>query len=265
MTLFEAVALAVLQGLTEFLPISSSGHLVLVPALLGWEDQGLAFDIAVHFGSLIAVIVYFRADLAAMLASLGDVLAGRPGKEGRLALQLVAASVPLGLAGLLFADFVETQLRSPLVIAASSVVFGLTLWLSDLLGRRSTNEHGLTWTGALMVGCAQALALIPGTSRSGITMNAALAVGLTREAASRFAFLLAIPAIVMASGWESLQLIGTAAPLPWPLLATATVVSAAVAFVTIAMFLKLIERIGMIWFALYRFALAGFLVYVFAG
>jgi undecaprenyl-diphosphatase len=264
MTFSEAVVLAVLQGLTEFLPISSSGHLVLVPALLGWDDQGLAFDIAVHFGTLVAVLVYFRTDLAAMLASLGSVLAGRPGADGRLALQLILASIPLGLAGLIFADFVETELRSPLVIAATTAIFGLTLLLSDWFGRRSTSERGLTWTGALIIGCAQALALIPGTSRSGITINAALVVGLTREAASRFSFLLAIPAIVMASGWQSLQLIGSAVPLPWPLLLTAMAVSAAVAFVTIAMFLKLIERIGMIWFALYRFALAGILVYVFA-
>jgi len=263
MTFFEAVVLAVLQGLTEFLPISSSGHLVLVPALLGWEDQGLAFDIAVHFGTLVAVLVYFRADVAAMLASLGSVLARRPDADGRLALQLIVASVPLGLAGLVFADFVETELRSPLVIAASTAIFGLTLLLSDWIGRRTTSERGLTWTGTLIIGCAQALALIPGTSRSGITINAALVVGLTREGASRFSFLLAIPAIVMASGWQSLQLIGATVPLPWSLLLTAMAVSAAVAFVTIAMFLKLIERIGMIWFALYRFVLAGILVYVF--
>lgn len=264
MTLFEAVVLAVLQGLTEFLPISSSGHLVLVPSLLGWEDQGLGFDIAVHFGTLIAVVVYFRRELLAMIASLGSVLRGHPDRDGRLALQLIAASVPLGLAGLIFADFIETHLRSPLVIAATTAGFGLTLWLADRFGRRQSDEHTMGWRVAMFVGLAQILALIPGTSRSGITITAALAAGLNREAASRYAFLLAIPAIVMASGWESLKLIGSDEPFAWGLLATATAIACAVAFITIALFMNLIERIGMVWFALYRFALAAVLVYVFA-
>ncbi|MGD8324600.1 MAG: undecaprenyl-diphosphate phosphatase, partial [Gammaproteobacteria bacterium] len=187
----------------------------------------------------------------------------RPEPDGRLALQLVAASVPLGLAGLLFADFIELNLRSPLVIAATTAVFGVTLWLSDGFGRRRIDERRMTWFIALAVGAAQALALIPGTSRSGITMTAALAAGLTREAASRYAFLLAIPAIVMAAGWESLQLIGTDVPLPWAVLATGTVVAGAVAFTTIALFMQLIGRIGMKWFAIYRFILAAVLLYVF--
>lgn len=264
MTLFEAVVLAVLQGFTEFLPISSSGHLVLVPALLGWDDQGLAFDIAVHFGSLIAVVAYFRRDIVAMCASLGSVVRGRPNQDGRLALQLIAASAPLGLAGLLFADPIETHLRSPLIIAATTAIFGLTLLLSDRFGRRQTDEHRMAWRVALFVGVAQALALIPGTSRSGITMTAALAAGLTREAASRFAFLLAIPAIVMASGWQSLQLIGADEPFALPVLVTGTVVACVVAFATIALFMQVIGRIGMVWFAIYRFVLAALLIYVFA-
>ena len=263
MTAVEAVVLAILQGFTEFLPISSSGHLVLVPALLGWEDQGLAFDIAVHFGTLVAVVVYFRRDLIAMTVSLSTVLRGRPNADARLALQLIAASVPLGLAGLLFADFIEANLRSPLVIAATTGGFGIVLWLSDRFGARTTNERGLSWRSVLTIGVAQALALIPGTSRSGITMTAALAVGMTREAASRFAFLLAIPAIVMAAGWQTLQLIGTGQEMPWMLLAIGTGVAAIVAFITIALFMKLIGRIGMAWFAGYRIVLAALLLYVF--
>jgi undecaprenyl-diphosphatase len=263
MTLFEAVVLAVLQGFTEFLPISSSGHLVLVPALLGWHDQGLAFDIAVHFGSLIAVVAYFRTDIMAMCLSFGSVASGKLSDDARLALQLVAASVPVGLAGLVFADAIEANLRSPLVIATTTAVFGLTLWLSDRFGRRRLDERHMTWLTALFVGVAQALALIPGTSRSGITMTAALAAGLSREAASRFAFLLAIPAIVMASGWQSLQLIGSDAPLPWAVLITGTIAACIVAFTTIALFMKLIGRIGMAWFAMYRFILAAVIFYVF--
>lgn len=264
MTLFEAVVLAVIQGFTEFLPISSSGHLILVPALLGWADQGLAFDIAVHFGTLLAVIAYFRKDLLEMIASMGTVLSGKPSPQARLALQIVAASVPLGLAGLLFADLIEAHLRSPLVIASTTLIFGVTLWLSDRFGQRIREAHTMTWLMALLIGVAQALALVPGTSRSGITMTAALALGLTREAAGRFAFLLAIPAIVMAAGWQSLQLFGSAEPLPWDTLIVGTLAAGIVAFATIALFMQLIGRIGMAWFAIYRFILAGVLFYVFA-
>jgi len=263
MTLLEAVVLAVLQGFTEFLPISSSGHLVLVPALIGWDDQGLAFDIAVHVGTLVAVVFYFRRDIAAMLRSVGTLRREHPEPEARLAVQLLAASVPLGLVGFLFAEYIESHLRSPLVIAATTAIFGVTLWLTDVFGRRSAGESELGWGAVLFIGCAQALALIPGTSRSGITMTAALAAGMTREAAGRFAFLLAIPAICMAALWQTLQLIGSMAPLPWTMLGVGAVVSAAVAFVTIVLFLRLIGRIGMAWFAIYRIALAAFLLYVF--
>ncbi|HMB72356.1 MAG TPA: undecaprenyl-diphosphate phosphatase [Gammaproteobacteria bacterium] len=262
MTLLEAVVLAVLQGFTEFLPISSSGHLILVPTLMGWDDQGLAFDIAVHFGTLISVIVYFRSDLAAMLRSLGNAARGTVDADARLALQLCAASVPIGIAGWLFVDFIEAQLRTPVVIAVTTGVFGIALWLSDRYGRRRVEERNFGWAAALFVGMAQVLALIPGTSRSGITMTAALAAGMTREAAGRFAFLLAIPAICMAAGWQALQLLGTNEPLPWAALILGTAVAAAVAFATIAVFLKLIGRIGMVWFAVYRLALAAVLLWV---
>lgn len=258
MDYLQAVLLAVVQGLTEFLPISSSGHLILVPALLGWPDQGLAFDIAVHLGSLIAVVAYFRRDLFAMAVSLTRFEAG----ESRLARQILFATVPLGLAGIAFADLVETTLRSPLVIAASTAGFGLLLWAGDLM-RRQRGEHSLTWTEAMLIGCGQALALIPGTSRSGITMTCALALGLNREAASRFAFLLSIPAIAMVAVWQSVELALDPAPIPWIMLGLATALAALTAFGTIALFLDLIGRVGMGVFALYRLLLAGVLVYVF--
>jgi undecaprenyl-diphosphatase len=216
MELTHVLVLAVLQGLTEFLPISSSGHLLLVPAFFGWEDQGLAFDIAVHFGSLLAVLSYFRADIAAMCKSI--LAASDP--HARLAWQIVAATVPLGIAGLLAADFIENELRSHMVIAATTILFGVTLWAADRFGRRSRNEQEMSWGVAIGVGIAQAVALIPGTSRSGATITAGLALGLTREAAGRFAFLLAIPAIVMAAGWQTLQLVtGDPQPVPWGSLA----------------------------------------------
>jgi undecaprenyl-diphosphatase len=260
MDIVQAVALALVQGLTEFLPISSSGHLILAPALLGWTDQGLGFDIAVHLGTLMAVVVYFRRDLAAMARSLR--VAGSP--DGRLAWQLVVASVPLGLAGLLASDLVATGLRSPFVIAAASAGFGLLLYLVDRMWRGRRSERDLHLAEAVMIGCGQALALIPGTSRSGITMTVALALGLSREAAGRFSFLLAIPAIGMAAAWQIVQFAADPAPLAWGVVLLATALSALTAFVTIALFLRLIGKVGMAWFAGYRILLAVVIVYVFA-
>lgn len=256
MDLAQAVVLALIQGITEFLPISSSGHLILVPELLGWPDQGLGFDIAVHLGTLAAVIVYFRRDIIDMARALLEPR--RP--EFRLAAYIIVASIPLGLAGLLFSDQVEGTLRSPSVIAASTVGFGILLWLADRLGRGRRAETSLDWRDVAVIGFGQALALIPGTSRSGITMTAALAMGLSRQAAGRFSFLLAIPAIAMAALWQVMQFVSSPEPVAWLALALAAAVAAAVAFATIALFLSLIERIGMAPFAIYRVLLGGALV-----
>lgn len=258
MDLIHALALALLQGFTEFLPISSSGHLIFVPALLGWPDQGLGFDIAVHVGTLAAVVAYFRRELLAMALSVT-----RPGSaDFDLALKLVVATVPLGLAGLLLADVVETSLRSAAVIAATTGGFGIVLWAADRFGRGARDERTLGWGGALAIGLAQALALVPGTSRSGITMTMGLALGLSREAAGRFSFLLAVPAIGMAAAWQIVQFAAAPEPVPWGVLGIATLAAAATAFVTIALFLNLIGRLGMGVFALYRVLLAGVIAYV---
>jgi len=258
MTVFEALALAFIQGLTEFLPISSSGHLILTPAFFGWPDEGLGFDIAVHLGTLVAVLVYFRRDIAAMAAGL--FVAGS--EAGRLARQVIAASVPLGIAGILLANLVSTSMRVPWLIAVASAGFGILLWVADRFGRGQRNERELTLAQAMLIGLGQILALIPGTSRSGITMTMALALGLDREAAGRFSFLLAIPAIVMAASWQIVQFASAPETLRWEILVPATLASAAVAFVAIALFLRLIGRIGMGVFALYRVALAAVIFYV---
>ena len=258
MDLAQAVVLALIQGVTEFLPVSSSGHLILAPALLGWPDQGLGFDIAVHLGTLAAVIVYFRRDLMAMATGLREPRS----PEFRLAIFIVVASLPLGAAGLLFSDQVEGGLRSPGVIAASTAGFGVLLWLADRLGRGGRTETSLGWRDVAAIGFGQALALIPGTSRSGITMTVALAMGLSRQAAGRFSFLLAIPAIAMAALWQFMQFMSSPEPVAWSALALAAAVAAAVAFATIAVFLSLIERIGMAPFAIYRVLLGGALVYL---
>jgi len=258
MEIVEALTLALIQGLTEFLPISSSGHLILTPVFFGWADQGLGFDIAVHLGTLIAVIGYFRRDLVAMARGL--FVPESP--EGALAWKLLAASVPVGLVGFLSADFVATALRTPAVIAAASAGFGALLWAADRWRRGNRSEHKLSLTEAMLIGLGQALALIPGTSRSGITMTVALALGLSREAAGRFSFLLAIPAIGMAASWQIVQFIRSPVTPDWQVLVPATIVAAVMAFAAITLFLRLIGKVGMGVFAVYRILLAMLILFV---
>lgn len=254
----QLIILSVLQGLTEFLPISSSGHLILVPALLGWPDQGLGFDIAVHIGSLSAIIIYFRNDLG----NLGLALLKPDHRDARFAWSILLATIPLGLSGVLFGGFVENSLRTPGVIAAATIGFGLVLWGADRYGRAHRDEHELGWRDVLLIGCSQALALIPGTSRSGATMTMGLMLGLSRAAAARFSFLLSIPAIGAAGSWQLVEFVGQSDPVPWGSLAAATAISGVTAFLAIAAFLRLIERVGMLVFAAYRVLLGGVIVYV---
>jgi len=257
MDLVHIIVLAVVQGLTEFLPISSSAHLVLTPRVLGFPDQGLAFDVAVHMGSLLAVMGYFRADIGLMVRDFFRSLSGarEATQNSRLAWGILLATVPVAVFGLLFKDLVATDLRSPQVIAASTIGFGLLLWVFDVKGRRNRDEHSLTWKHALVIGLFQALALIPGTSRSGITITAGLMLGLTRKAASRFSFLLAIPTILMAGGMATLELFQTSAPVDWPAMILGVVLSFVTAYLCIHYFLSFIERISMLPFVLYRLLL----------
>ena len=254
----QTIFLALLQGIVEFLPISSSGHLILVPAVLGWQYQGLAFDIAVHLGTLTAVIAYFRRDLWAIVTAI----AGTGGPNARLGWSIIVASIPVAIAGLLFSDLIENSLRFAGLIAAATGGFGLLLWLADRYKRERFDETQLRLLPVLLIGLCQVLALIPGTSRSGITMTAGLALGLTRTAASRFSFLLAIPALGMASAWQLWQFSTSNDPVPWASLGLATAVSALTAFAVISVFLRVIERIGFWAFALYRVALAVLIVYL---
>lgn len=263
MNWWQSIVLALLQGLTEFLPISSSGHLVLVPVVAGWPDQGLAFDVAVHFGTLAAVLLYFRHDLFAMASGwVRQVGGGGASADSRLAWAVIAGTVPLVAAGLLGHDWIETNLRSALVIAAATAGFGVALWLADAFGSHRRDEHTLGLADALLIGLAQVLALIPGTSRSGITMTAAMALGLTRSAAARFSFLLSVPAILAAAGLETWNLIQTPDPVRWDILAGAAVIAGLTAYLAIRLFLGFIERIGMWPFALYRLLLGGAIVWL---
>lgn len=259
--ILQTTILAFIQGVTEFLPISSSAHLLLPSLLLGWPDQGLTFDVAVHAGSLTAVIIYFRLDLMRLTrAWLGSVISRSFSTDSRLAWLLLLATIPAGLAGLLLNDYVENYARAIGVIAFTSIVFGGLLYWSDLRGKKQSDIDTLTWRGAIIIGCAQMLALIPGTSRSGVTMMAALFCNLTREAAARFSFLLSIPIIFATGILKTVELAGSSLPLSgWLTLLYAIVVSGSVAYACIHYFLRLIGRIGFLPFVIYRILLGLFL------
>lgn len=253
-----------MQGLTEFLPVSSSGHLILLPALLGWPDQGLAHDVGAHVGTLVAVVVYFRRDVARMLASLGHAGHTTLKSERRMLFHLCVATLPVIFAGLLLHQLVATAFRDPLVIAVTTPGYGLLLLWADRRGRHHRDDDSLGWRDVLCIGLAQCLALVPGTSRSGITMTAALFLDLGRNAAARFAFLLSIPAILLAGVYESFQLLRLPEAAPWGSMGLVGLISAGAGWITIHYFLKFIARVGMLPFALYRFALGAVLVAVLA-
>jgi undecaprenyl-diphosphatase len=260
----NAILLALLQGFTEFLPISSSAHLILLPRLLGWEDQGLAFDVAVHVGTLSAVVLYFRRELVPMAQDwLRSLVTRENTANSRLAWAVLWGTVPVGLAGLAFKGYIETNLRSELVIAATTIGFGLLLWLADAKGRGQRDEYSLRISDIVIIGVAQALALIPGTSRSGITMTAGLMLGLSREGAARFSFLLSIPVITLAGMMLTLDLVKQPAAVDWGAMIIGLVTSAITAYLCIHYFLKLLERIGMLPFVIYRLLLGALLVYLF--
>lgn len=257
----QILILSLVQGITEYLPISSSAHLILTPKILGYQDQGLAFDVAVHLGSLIAVVGYFRTEITHMLQDFLRSL-GRNGvvtRESRMVWMIAIATLPVMVIGVIFKSLVETDLRSTLVIALTTILFGLLLYWFDVKGRRSRDEYSVDWKDALVIGLLQALAIIPGTSRSGITMTAGLMLGLTRQAASRFSFLLAIPTILMSGGLVTLDLLRSDLPVMWNELLLGAALSCISAYLCIHFFLKLIERIGMLPFVIYRLLLGGLL------
>ncbi|MFW5444333.1 MAG: undecaprenyl-diphosphate phosphatase [Methylococcaceae bacterium] len=264
MDIIQAIALALLQGLTEFLPISSSAHLILLPVLLGWEDQGLAFDVAVHVGTLTAVVAFYRKDLAQIITAWVRSLAGKGvTDDSKLAWYVVLGTIPVGIVGIALPDVVETVLRSPLVIAASTIVFAFLLWFAEK--RAKEQRSTITLLDAVVIGLFQAIALIPGTSRSGITITAGLMTGLKREHAARFSFLLSIPVIALAGMVKGLELYKASIPVEWGFIFIGISISAVVAYISIGWFLKLLEKIGMMPFVYYRLILGVFLISVFLG
>lgn len=255
----HVVVLALIQGLTEFLPVSSSAHLILPMQVLGWDEQGVAFDVALHLGTLSAVLWYFRADCMAMVMSFLRMMTGqRPDAAGQQALFLIIATLPLLPAGLMLAPYLNEGLRSAAVIATTTLVFGLLLGMADRRGASPTSVT-MNWRIAVLIGCAQALALIPGTSRSGVTMTAALFAGLSRTDAARFSFLLSIPAIIASGAFEILELVAGDVRAEWQPMLIGAGLSALCAGLTIHGFLALVERVGMMPFVIYRVLLAAIL------
>ncbi|CCN45175.1 putative Undecaprenyl-diphosphatase [Vibrio nigripulchritudo MADA3029] len=256
MSYFEAFMLALIQGLTEFLPISSSAHLILPSAILGWEDQGLAFDVAVHVGTLLAVVIYFRKEVITLFAALfGSIFKGDRSKEAKLAWMIVIATIPACLFGLFMKDIIELYLRSAWVIATTTIVFALLLWWVDKKSPLKDDEYQADWKKAVFIGISQALAMIPGTSRSGATITAALYLGFTREAAARFSFLMSIPIITLAGSYLGLKLVTSGEPVHVGFLLTGIVTSFISAYLCIHFFLKLISKMGMTPFVIYRLVL----------
>jgi undecaprenyl-diphosphatase len=260
METLQIIVLALVQGLTEFLPISSSAHLILVPYVTDWPDQGLAFDVAVHVGTLTAVVIYFRKEITTMFLAWFASLKGRHSEDSKLAWGVLIGTVPVGLAGLIFKDVISEHLRTPLVIAVTTIAFGLLLWYADWSGKRQRDEHTLTWKDIIIIGCAQAIALIPGTSRSGITITAGLILGLTASAAARFSFLLSIPVIVLAGGMETLDYLEVANVGDINNLVYGALISAFSAYLCIHFFLILLEKTGMTPFVIYRLLLGAVLL-----
>ncbi len=265
MELTQALVLALIQGITEFLPISSTAHLILVPLLTSWPDQGLAYDVALNTATWLAVVIYFRKDIAAIAKGFFRSLAERRlegNHDGALAWMTLAATIPVGLAGVLAHDLVAGSLRSLEIIGWSSIIWGFVLWAAD---RRpgSKEIEALGWKEAIFVGLSQAIALIPGTSRSGITMTAGLFAGLSRTAAARFSFLLAIVVGALAGGKEGLDMIKAGEATPWAAVFVGGAVAFVSAYLAIHYFLKLISRSSMLSFVVYR-VLLGLVLLAFA-
>lgn len=264
MDLLQIIVLALVQGITEFIPVSSSAHLLLVPVFANWPDQGLAYDVALHVGSLIAVLIYFRKEIGRMIiAWFRSIFYREFNEDSKLAWAVVLGTIPVGVAGLLFRDWAHTAMRSPLVTAFGLIVFGFALAWAGWRSRGERSEYQMSWKDILYIGCAQALALIPGTSRSGITLTAALLLGLSREAAARFSFLLSIPVIVLAGLCETQDLVSAGENVDWNAVGLGVLVSGASALLCIHYFLVFIRKIGVQPFVVYRIALGLLLLFLF--
>lgn len=261
MSIEQIIVLAIVQGLTEFLPVSSSGHLLLIPALTDWPDQGVVTDVMVHVGSLLAVIVYFWKDVLNLLKGTGDFVTRKDTANSRMALYIALATIPaLAFGAFLKLSGVLESIRSVEIVAWNAIIFGILLWVADVVGKRTKVMENMTLKPAMVIGFAQAMALIPGTSRSGITMTAARFLGFERAEAARFSFLLGIPAIAAAGAFTAIELIQLKQPIPVDALLAAGLTFFA-ALAAIALLMALVKRVGFFIFMVYRLALAAALFY----
>lgn len=255
MTVWQAIVLGLLQGLAEFLPISSSAHLALTPWIFGWESPGLAFDVALHVGTLVAVLWFFRAQWVALARATWRMVVTRriETEEEKRVLFLVIATIPGGIGGLLLADHAETVFRTPALIATTLIIMGLILWAVDRFAPHARPLGEMRWGHALLFGLAQVLALVPGVSRSGSTMTAGRAMGFHRESAAVFAFLMSMPITAAAAAYEVPKAIaegGLGAPI-----VAGVIASALSGWLAISVLLKYVARHGFGVFAAYRIAL----------
>lgn len=280
MPITHIVVLALIQGITEFLPVSSSAHLIFPSQLLGWDDQGIAFDVAVHLGTLLAVVIYYISDLYEItIHTIKSMITRKQTPQSRIGWFIVIGTMPAAVAGLLLEEFVSTAGRSIHIIAYTTIGFGLLLGLASYVNRKmnwhtKANLHNnrpdslrkLNLAQTLVIGFSQALALIPGTSRSGITMTAGLFLGMRPEAAARFSFLLSIPIILASALLEGIKLVtsdvpGVANPVE---MLVGGIIAFITALIVIALFMRFISKSGMAVFVIYRILLGFGLLYFLA-
>ena len=257
MTTFQAIIYGIVQGLTEFLPVSSTAHLILLPWVAGWPDPGLSFDVALHLGTLIALLIYFRADWIALISSALGIIRGRPqAPDARMAMQIVVATIPGAIAGALFEHKVEDALRAPQVIALMLIALALVLVVAEWMGRRKKSLDEISWGDAITVGVAQAFAIIPGVSRSGVTITAGLFRGMKRDTAARFSFYLSTPIIAGAVAKRSLEILKAGATIEQltPFI-IGILASGIVGYLAIAFLMRYLQTRTTYVFVYYRIAL----------
>jgi undecaprenyl-diphosphatase len=260
MTIEQIIVIAVVQGVTEFLPISSSGHLILVPYLMHWPDQGQFVDVMVHIGTLLAILIYFWRDVWRLFLGGLDLFRGKITEEGRLAIYIVLATIPAVVFGLFLKKFGVTDLeRNVAVVAWNTIIYGLLMLVADTVGAQERTIGNMTLQSALIIGVAQALALIPGTSRSGVTMTAARFLGFARPDSARFSFLLGIPAILGAGVLTVGDALASGEAITMDAVYCAILTFFA-GLAAIAFLMALLRRISFLPFVLYRMVLGGFLL-----
>jgi undecaprenyl-diphosphatase len=262
-TLLEAIVLGIAQGLTEFLPISSSGHLRIVPAFAGWEDPGALFTAVIQLGTMAAVVIYFWRDLVTVTRTWFLSLR-RPELRGeldaRMGWYLIIATIPIGIVGLAFKDQIETGARNLYLIGTVLIVAGIVLAVADRMGRKVRELATVGRADAIWIGIAQAFALIPGTSRSGATITAGLFLGLRRDAAARFSFLLSVPAVVLSGLFGLTELTSSEAGVAWWDLTVATVFAFIFGYISIAFLLRYLANHSMMIFVIYRLVLGAVVI-----